>query len=82
MKLNELLKNLTAEAICGSTDVDAEGIITSTANVTPGCCFVCIKGFNVDGHTFAEEAAGKGAVVIVMEDRAVFASFTKKHEAE
>lgn len=82
MKLNELLKNLTAEAVCGSTDVDAEGIITSTANVTPGCCFVCIKGFNVDGHTFAEEAAGKGAVVIVMEDRAVFASFTKKHGAE
>ncbi len=82
MKLKELLKNLAAEEVCGGDGIDAKGIITSTANVTPGCCFVCIKGFNVDGHTFADEALNKGAVVIVMEDRAIFASFIKKHEAE
>ena len=33
----------------------------------PGSLFVCIKGYTVDGHDFAEDAVGKGAVAVLAE---------------
>lgn len=35
----------------------------------PGALFVCIKGFTVDGHDFAEKAVENGACVIIAEKR-------------
>ena len=45
-------------------------------NVEQGDVFVCIKGFTVDGHQFAEAAVQNGATVIVSEKEMEFADAT------
>src|SRR5699024_5913774 len=67
MRLNDLLKALS---FCECDEDALNGIdITNVANdsrdVKTGSLFVCIKGYTVDGHDYAEEAVAKGAVAIV-----------------
>ena len=61
--------------INGSPDAEVTGIVSSTADIIPGCCFVCIKGFSTDGHTFAGMAAEGGASAVVMQDAEYFDRF-------
>ena len=75
MKLIDLLTEENAYEISGSQDAEITGIVSSTADVIPGCCFVCIKGFSVDGHTFAGKAVEGGAAAVVMQDRDLFERF-------
>ena len=82
MKLKELLSNITVLDLKGDAGTEVCDIVTSTKLVTPGCCFLCVKGFNVDGHTFADDAVSKGASVIVMDDRSRFDEFAAAHEKE
>lgn len=42
-------------------------IAISSAEVTPGALFACIKGSNADGHDFASEAVARGAVAVLSE---------------
>lgn len=37
-------------------DIDITGIAYDSRNVLPGNVFVCIKGFETDGHKYAEMA--------------------------
>lgn len=49
-------------------DVEITGEIrTDNRQVEPGDIFVCIRGFSVDGHSFASEAVAKGASLIICE---------------
>lgn len=50
-------------------DIDITGIAYDSRNVLPGNIFVCIKGFETDGHKYAQMAAENGAAVIVAEDK-------------
>lgn len=50
-------------------DIDITGIAYDSRNVTAGNVFVCIKGFETDGHKFAEAAEKNGAALIVAEDK-------------
>ena len=50
-------------------DIDITGIAYDSRNVLPGNVFVCIKGFETDGHKFAQMAAENGAALIVAEDK-------------
>lgn len=50
-------------------DIDITGIAYDSRNVTEGNVFVCIKGFETDGHKFAEAAEKNGAALIVAEDK-------------
>ncbi|MBE3597666.1 MAG: UDP-N-acetylmuramoyl-L-alanyl-D-glutamate--2,6-diaminopimelate ligase [Limnochordaceae bacterium] len=43
------------------------GVRYDSREVVPGDVFVCIRGHQHDGHAFAGEAAGRGAVMIVTE---------------
>lgn len=67
MKTSELLNKINYTK-CYGEDTDVCAIITDTRKIVPGCCFVCIKGFVTDGHSFAAEAFEKGATMIVMDD--------------
>lgn len=49
-------------------DIDITGIAYDSRNVLPGNVFVCIKGFETDGHKYAKTACENGAAVIVAED--------------
>ena len=50
-------------------DTDITGIAYDSRNVLPGNVFVCIKGYETDGHRFAQMAVENGASVIVAEDK-------------
>ncbi|MDX8364968.1 UDP-N-acetylmuramoyl-L-alanyl-D-glutamate--2,6-diaminopimelate ligase [Cytobacillus sp. IB215665] len=42
-------------------------IETNSRDVKQGSLFICIKGYTVDGHDFAQEAINKGAVAVIAE---------------
>src|SRR5699024_10050437 len=68
MKLNDLLSVLPVYEIEDTlTNPDINNITMDHRNVTEGDLFVCIQGFTVDGHDFAEKAVERGALVIVSE---------------
>lgn len=68
MKLRQLLCNVDYSVLCGDLDIDIVDVIYDSRKVTPGCAFVCLKGFNVDGHKFIGDALEKGAVALIVED--------------
>lgn len=67
MILNKLIENMKYEKIIGSTDFEISGIGYDSRKVIENYIFVCISGFKVDGHSFAEKAIELGAVAIVTE---------------
>lgn len=50
-------------------DIDITGIAYDSRNVLRGNIFVCVKGFETDGHKFAKKAEENGAALIVAEDK-------------
>ena len=65
MLAGELIKNCPEEA----AGIDITGIFYDSRKVTQGSAFVCIKGYETDGHRFAASAAENGAALIVAEDK-------------
>ena len=76
--LRELIKDLKEKDIkdrqdidpvrCGlSNGVEVRGITCDSRKVEEGFLFVCITGFNFDGHAFIPEAIKKGACALVVE---------------
>lgn len=47
--------------------IEIDKIAYHSGEVMPGTLFVCIRGFQTDGHDFAEHAAEKGASVMIVE---------------
>ena len=68
IKLNTILYNVSLEAISGNTDVLISGVEFDSRKVNSGDVFVAVRGANVDGHNFIQQAIQKGAVAIVCED--------------
>ena len=67
MKCEELLKGLTFECIRGSIDREIKEVVHDSRKIAEGCLFICICGYNADGHDFAAEAAAKGAAALVVQ---------------
>ena len=67
MILSDLLKDVNVRKIVGGSGVKISGITYDSRNVRPGFVFVCITGFEVDGHKFARSAVENGAVAVVAE---------------
>ena len=67
MKLKDLLKNVEFVEIIGEQDLDITNIAYDSRRVEKGSLFICITGFSQDGHLYAENAAEKGATVILAE---------------
>ncbi|MCI9525419.1 MAG: UDP-N-acetylmuramoyl-L-alanyl-D-glutamate--2,6-diaminopimelate ligase [Lachnospiraceae bacterium] len=67
-RLEKLLERLDYTVVQGSTDIEITELVYDSRKVKPGCLFVCIKGTVVDGHTFAGEAAKKGAAAILVQE--------------
>ena len=66
-KLKEILYKVAIEGISGSTDVDVNRISVDSRTVKPGNMFVAIKGVQVDGHRFIDQAIDSGAQSIICE---------------
>ena len=61
MLLISVLNNIEYKTIAGDINKEISSVEQDSRVVKEGALFVCVKGFTVDGHTFIEAAAGKGA---------------------
>lgn len=68
MKLKDMLSSLSFEILKGSADIDISDIIYDSRKVVKGTAFVCLKGFNTDGHKYAQDAVEKGASALIVSD--------------
>ena len=64
-----LAGNLFKDCNADIKDIEITGIAYDSRKVCEGNLFVCIKGYETDGHKFAASAAKNGAAVIVAEDK-------------
>ena len=67
MRLPAVLENIEYRLISGDLDKEVASVEYDSRKVSSGSVFVCVKGFNVDGHTFAVKAAEQGASVLVVD---------------
>ena len=63
----ELLKGLSYECVQGSVDRSVSEVVYDSRKISKNCLFICICGYKVDGHSFAAEAAAKGAAILVVQ---------------
>lgn len=67
MRCEELLEGLSYECIRGKKDREITEVVYDSRKISEGCLFICICGYNVDGHSFAGEAAEKKAAAIIVQ---------------
>jgi len=67
MKLQKLLENLHAIFPYNGENPEITSIENDNRKVQKGSLFICIKGYTVDGHDFAESAVKNGAAAVLAE---------------
>ena len=67
MKLTSLLENLKFEIVQGDIDKDITAVVFDSRKIVTGCLFICIEGARNDGHSYAVEAAVKGAAAVLVQ---------------
>lgn len=67
MILSELLKNVTVKEMNGAGKMKVTDIARDSRKVKPGSLFVCITGYEADGHKYAKSAVENGAVAVIAE---------------
>lgn len=68
MKLHTLLANLhSLHSYHDVENVEITSIENDNRNVTEGSLFICITGYTVDGHDFAQSAVNNGAKAVLAE---------------
>src|ERR1700716_970222 len=66
--LSDILEGLAFTELQGSADIEISAIVFDSRKVIPGSLFVAVRGTQVDGHDYIEQAISMGAVAIVCED--------------
>ncbi|MFJ5761733.1 UDP-N-acetylmuramoyl-L-alanyl-D-glutamate--2,6-diaminopimelate ligase [Neobacillus sp. NPDC093182] len=67
MKLHDLLQHLHLLVPYQGTNPEITSIENDNRKVQKGSLFICIKGYTVDGHDFAESAVKNGAAAVLAE---------------
>lgn len=67
MNSKDLLAAIPYKQIKGALPETVEHLTIDSRDIKAGSIFVCIAGYTVDGHDFAQQAANQGAAVIVAE---------------
>ncbi|MFC4712618.1 UDP-N-acetylmuramoyl-L-alanyl-D-glutamate--2,6-diaminopimelate ligase [Planococcus dechangensis] len=67
MDSKQLFANIPILTIDGQLPAEVSHITMDSRAIQEGSLFVCIKGYTVDGHDYAEQAVAKGAAVILAE---------------
>jgi len=65
--LERLIAALAPAAVVGDPPAEIRDLAYDARAVAPGALFFCVPGMRVDGHRFAAEAVGQGAVALVVE---------------
>src|SRR5690625_1554082 len=66
--LQELLTAIEVVDSMNSSNVNVQKLAYHSGRVEPGTLFVCVRGYETDGHKFAGQAVEKGASVLVVEE--------------
>lgn len=66
--LKTILERLEYTCLQGNLEQDIAGIVYDSRKVKERDLFVCIRGTQVDGHSFAADVAAKGATVLLVEE--------------
>ncbi|MDD3297547.1 MAG: UDP-N-acetylmuramoyl-L-alanyl-D-glutamate--2,6-diaminopimelate ligase [Firmicutes bacterium] len=67
MKVSDLWNFMEIVDIEGDQEVTVTGVSYDSREVKPGHLFVCVEGFNWDGHDFAKQAVENGARVLIVQ---------------
>jgi UDP-N-acetylmuramoyl-L-alanyl-D-glutamate--2,6-diaminopimelate ligase len=67
MKLQKLLENLHLLVTVMGENPEITSIENDNRKVQKGSLFICIKGYTVDGHDFADSAVQNGAAAVLAE---------------
>ena len=67
MKLEKILDGVYYEVVSGNTGIEIKNLCYDSRKVEKGSCFVCLTGFNTDGHEYIDSALEKGAAALIVE---------------
>jgi len=67
LQLKQLLEGYPVSHVSGDLSVGIVGLAYDSRRVKPGFLFTALKGHNLDGRRFIDEAVSKGAVAVVQE---------------
>lgn len=68
MTINEIIKICNPTQVSGSKPDTIGSLTQDSRAVEEGAVFIAVKGTQVDGHMFIDDAIEKGAAVIICED--------------
>lgn len=66
MKLKELVKDITYRCLWGDMNTEISDICYDSRKVSKNCVFVCIDGFDFDGHQVIDEVISQGAIALIV----------------
>lgn len=69
MKLQDLLKNIDVTKIEGDNNPEVTGVFTDSRKIISGSAFIALKGVQVDGHQYINNALDLGAKIIIHEEK-------------
>ena len=65
MRLAELAAGVPGATIESGDEIEIVQVLQDSRKAGPGDLFVAVPGITVDGHSFAADAAGRGAAVVL-----------------
>ncbi len=65
--LKDILYKVNIQSVKGDTSIDIKNLQIDSRKVTPGTCFIALKGYSINGHDFINDAIENGASAIVCE---------------
>lgn len=68
MKLQDLLKNIDVLEIKGEDNPEVTGVFTDSRKAIGGSAFIALKGVQVDGHQYIDNALDLGAKIVIHQD--------------
>jgi UDP-N-acetylmuramoyl-L-alanyl-D-glutamate--2,6-diaminopimelate ligase len=66
--LKDILYKVNLKTVSGDMGLEVTGVFFDSRDVVNGSLFVAVKGTQVDGHQYIEQAIANGAIAIVCEE--------------
>ena len=67
MIAQDLLYRVSLQSVQGNLNTEVTALYTDSRKVTPGSAFIALRGTQVDGHDYIEQALKNGAALVVAE---------------
>ena len=68
MTFDQIMQGIDYEIIQQGKVNDAKSITINSKSAEEGCLYICLRGLSVDGHSFIDDVAKKGAAAVVIDN--------------